>query len=91
MIINNFIEFAEFAKKYNLKNTDVFFNYYNGYAKVCNCKPTLKQLYYEKTEKQYIEYLNSNYDYLKQKIECFNDSILTFKNKNEIIYTILIN
>lgn len=91
MIINNSIQFADLATKLQLKNTDIFMNYFQGYSKICNCKPTLKNLYYAKMEKSYIQYVGSNLEHIKEKIESsdINDSILEFKNNDKIFCSIL--
>jgi|688.fasta_scaffold145405_3 hypothetical protein len=68
MIINNFIEFAQLASDLQLNGLEAFNNYYDGYNKVCNCKPTLKQLYYDRCDEQYVIYLHKNYDHIKQKL-----------------------
>lgn len=91
MIINNFVEFAEFATTFKLCNTDTFFRYYNEYIKICSCKPTYKSMLYGKTQKRYIEYVASNKHYIKEKIESINDPILILKNDNQIIFDSSIN
>jgi len=93
MTINNFVQFVEIVQKYNLQHAEKLMNYYNDYAKICNCKPTLKSLYYGKTEKLYAEYINSNNQYIKEKIGSLtmNDPILVFKSNGKILYTINFN
>ena len=68
MTINNFIEFAQLASDLLLNGLEAFNNYYDGYNKTCNCKPTLKQLYYDRCDEQYVIYLHKNHDYIKQKL-----------------------
>ncbi len=90
MIINNFIEFMSLASKLQFCNIDSLSSYYGGYANICACKPTLKNLYYEKTEKKYVEYVNSNTEHIKEKIKSsdMNDPIVIFKNKNGVFCTL---
>jgi len=68
MIINNFIEFEELIRLLQLHNTEDFYNYFNGYKNVCNCKPTLKRLYYEKCNKSYLRYLSNNQEHIRCKL-----------------------
>jgi len=68
MIINNFIEFAQLASDLKLNGLEAFNNYYDGYNKICDCKPTLKQLYYDRCDEQYVIYLHKNHDHIKQKL-----------------------
>ena len=86
MTIDNFAQFVELVYKYNLEHTGDLVRYYNDYSKICNCKPTLKNLYFEKTEKLYVNYVNSHSEHIKQKIEPLNinDSIIEFKTNNKI-------
>jgi len=93
MTINNFVQFVEVVQKYNLQHAEKLMSYYNDYSKICNCKPTLKSLYYGKTEKLYVEYINSNNQHIKEKIGALitNDPIIIFKSNDKILYTITFN
>lgn len=86
MTINNFIQFVEIINKYDLQQADGIVGYYNSYSKICNCKPTLKNLYYQNAEQLYVTYVNSHIEHIKQKIEPLNinDSIIEFKTNNKI-------
>jgi len=93
MIINNSIEFAELASKFSFNNTMEFSNYFSGWQNVCNCKPTLKNLYLTKMEKSYVKYVSSNAEHIKQKIGscCNDDPIIIFKTYDKIFCTLQLN
>ena len=89
MIINNFIEFAKFASDLQLNGLDSFNNYYGGYNNICACKPTLKQLYYDRCDEQYLIYLNKNHDHIKQKLKDKNiTDTVVFKQGSKILLSI---
>lgn len=89
MTINNFIEFAQLASDLKLNGLEAFNNYYNGYNKTCNCKPTLKQLYYDRCDEQYLIYLNKNHDHIKQKLKDKNiTDTVVFKQGSKILLSI---
>lgn len=90
MTIDNFAQFVELVYKYNLEHTGDLVRYYNDYSKICNCKPTLKNLYFEKTEKLYVNYVNSHSEHIKQKIGT-NVPIIMFKTYGKIFCTLQLN
>lgn len=93
MTIDNCVQFMDLVCKYDLKQTNRLAEYYDGYLKVCSCKPTLKNLYFQNSETAYVEYVNSNIEHIKQKIGPFisNDPIIMFKSNNKIFCTLAFN
>lgn len=93
MVIDDSIKFADLAIKLQLENNAIFLNYFDGFTKTCKCKPSIRQLYLDRMEESYINYIGKNFDYIKQKIESsdINDSIIEFKSKNKSIFTVNIN
>ena len=86
MVIDNSIKFADLAIKLQLENNGIFLNYFDGFSRTCKCKPSIRQLYLDRMQESYVNYVNKNSDYIKQKIESsdINDSIIEFKNNSEI-------
>lgn len=93
MVIDDSIKFADLAIKLQLENNGIFLNYFDGFSRTCKCKPSIRQLYLDRMEESYINYISKNYDYVKQKIESsdINDSIIEFKSENKSIFTVNIN
>lgn len=86
MVIDDSIKFADLAIKLQLENNGIFLNYFDGFSRTCKCKPSIRQLYLDRMQESYVNYVNKNSDYIKQKIESsdINDSIIEFKNNSKI-------